>query len=108
MSKTKTKAAAPATAVVDSAKPLSAAHARRMGVTFLGLRRKAKELKRDGILTDDMDRQQKAEVLAAAIVADDQDAFETCRAEDGRDWESFFAALMAFIEKFLPLIMMFL
>jgi hypothetical protein len=94
--------------VVEATKPLSAVHARRMGVTFLGLRRKAKELKREGILTDDMDKQQKAEILAAAMVADSQDEFEACRAEDGRDWESFFAALIAFIEKIMPLIMMFL
>lgn len=106
MSKTKTKAAAPAAAVVDASKPLASQHAERLRVTRRRLIKIALELKRDGMLAES--REERAEQFAAVIADEDAGAFESCRVEDGRDWESFFAALISFIEKIMPLILMFL
>ncbi len=86
---------------------LSLAHRRRLGIGIIPARRIARRLDADGLLIRG-DRRAMAEQIAAAFVAEDQVTFEACRVEDGRDWESFFEALIAFIEKFIPLILMFL
>jgi len=93
---------------IISIRPLSAMQARRMGLGILPIRRTARELKEQDLLTDDMDNHQRAEVIALAMMSRDQKAFEAVLAEDGRDWEAFFAAIVAFLEKLMPLIMLFL
>jgi len=96
------------TTELESPGLLTESHIERLNLNYFGLRRRAKELKRDGIITRGMSRKQAAEILAASVVADNPEEFESCRAEDGRDWEAFFTALVAFLEKLMPLIMLFL
>ena len=90
---------------IVEAKVLSAQHAERMKVNRRRLFAIAWGLHRKGQLA--ATKEERAEQFAWIIATEDADAFEACRVEDGRDWEAFFAALVAFIEKIMPLILMF-
>lgn len=86
---------------------LKRGHPRRMGLRVLKLRKIAKDLQAQGVLVED-DPAIAAEQIAAVLVAENCAEVNACFAEDGRDWESFFQALAAFIEVIMPLILMFL
>lgn len=83
-------------------------HLRRMGANRLSGLRAARDLKRRGIINSDMSGKEIATAIAVEIAANNAEEVEVCRAEDGRDWESFFAALVKFFEMIMPFILMFL
>lgn len=92
----------------EAFRPLQARHARRMGVNRLSALRTARELKRFGVIDSTMSREEIALAIATDMAADNVPEFEACMAEDGRDWEGFFQALIKFIEAIMPFILMFL
>lgn len=84
---------------------------RKAGVTFFGMRREAKKMKAEGIDVKAMHRPVLAAEILVRIQENNPPAFEAAGQEyitagEGRDWEKFFAALIAFITKLLPLILM--
>ena len=91
---------------------MSIGEQRRLGITFRNVRRVTKELQREGVLTRG-DRRGNAALVMARIIEENPQAYEECRAsygdtEDGdKDWSAFFEALIAFLEKLIPLFMMF-
>lgn len=70
---------------------------RQRGLTLRNLVKVSRQLKESGELTSDMPRDEMAELILEAVVAEDPKAF----AEVGLDWD----AIIAFIEKLLPLIL---
>lgn len=74
---------------------------RKLGLTFGNALRITRKLQADGTLIAD-DPQAAAAQVAAAMVAENPGAF---KAAAGADWEEFFNALVAFIEKMMPLIL---
>lgn len=74
---------------------------RKLGLTFTNALRTARRLKAEGVLIED-DPHEAAAQVAAAMVAENPAAF---KAAAGADWESFFAQLIAFFEKIMPLIL---
>ena len=91
---------------------MSLGEQRKLGITFRNVRRVTKELHREGVLTRG-DRRGNAALVMARIIEENPQAYEECRAsygdtEDGdKDWSAFFEALIAFLEKLIPLFMMF-
>lgn len=77
---------------------------RKLGLTFGNALRIARKLHREGSLVSD-DSQSAAAQVAAAMVAENPELFRTAAADGERDWEEFFSALIAFLEKMMPLIL---
>ena len=71
---------------------------RKLGVTLRNAVRIARELKRDGEAVN-------ADAIAMVMVEDNPAAFVQA---GERDWESFFAALVKFLEAIMPIIQMFM
>lgn len=93
---------------VEGIQPISARHARRLGINRFSALRTARDLKMLGIITEDMSNHEIATAIAVEMAADRADEMELCMAEDGRDWSSFFAALIKFLEALMPFIMLFI
>ncbi|MFA5376343.1 MAG: hypothetical protein WC455_11415 [Dehalococcoidia bacterium] len=93
---------------VEAIRPISDKHARRLGANRWNCLKIARSLRRRGIINKDMTSKEIATAIAVEIAAKNADEMELCATEDKRDWASFFEALIAFIEKILPLIMMFM
>jgi hypothetical protein len=89
-------------------RPLAERHAKRLAVNRFRCLRIARELRRDGMISRGDSREEIATAIAAVIADEQSDEMELCMAEDGRDWEAFFAALIKFIEMIMPFIMMFM
>jgi len=79
-----------------------------MGMNRLSGLRTARDLKRRGVINNDMSAKDIATAIAVELAAQNADEVEACQAEDGRDWESFFAALVKFFEAIMPFILLFL
>jgi len=75
---------------------------RKLGMTFANALRVARKLHAEGTLVTD-DPETAAAQVAAAIVAENPVAFQSTVGE--RDWSEFFAQLIAFFEKMMPLIL---
>lgn len=71
---------------------------RRGGLTLVNVRRVAKDLARDGVLTSDMSRAEVREVVLDALHSENPKDF-------GRLTAINLDAILAFIEKLMPLIM---
>ena len=93
---------------VEAVRPISDRHAKRLGVHRWGCLRTARSLKRRGLISRDMTHKEIATAIAVEMAADNAEEMELCAAEDKRDWAAFFEALIAFIEKLMPFIMMFM
>lgn len=106
--------------VMIGGKRLSLKKRRELGITRQGVRRILKGMAKSGELVVSANSNEElyevggvfcskqvpdlAVDVAFALVARNRDAY--CKvAAPGRDWESFFDALIAFIERVLPLIM---
>ena len=70
---------------------------RAMGLTVRNMARAARELAADGSIDKDTPREDVAELVLEKIVTENPKAF----ADPGVDWD----AILAFIEKLLPLIL---
>lgn len=93
---------------VEAIRPISDKHARRLGANrFSGLKI-ARSLRRRGIINKDMTSREIATAIAVEMAAQKAEEMELCAAEDKRDWAAFFEALIAFFEKLMPFIMMFM
>jgi len=89
-------------------RPISDRHLRRMGATRINALRTARDLKRRGVISRDDDPKDIATAIAVEIAANNAEEFEKCAGEDGRDWPSFFKALVEFFTAIMPIIMMFM
>lgn len=90
---------------VEAVRHLSFLQRWRMGATIQNAKRIAKQLKAEGLLADS--REERARQIADELCVEAPGEAEVCAVEFGT-WEEFFQALAAFIEKILPLIMLFL
>ena len=90
---------------VEAKREISFLQRRRMGATILNARRIAKRLKAEGVLAED--KTERAQQIAEALCIEAPAEAEVCAMEYGT-WEEFFNALVAFIEKLLPLILLFI
>jgi len=75
---------------------------RQLGLTLVNVGRVMKQLKEAGEITDGMDAATIAAAVANAMVAENPEGF---KAAAGRDWQIFFEAVIAFLEKFIPLLL---
>lgn len=75
---------------------------RALGLTLRNCARVASELKANGEWTDD--RKTNAQNIVAQLVDEAPESF----VDADRDWASFFEALVAFLEKLMPLIEIFM
>lgn len=73
---------------------------RRLGLTLPALIPIVKQLQAESALTGDPSAD--AAALAQYLLAQNQQTF---REAAGRDWQAFFEALLAFLEKVIPLIL---
>lgn len=83
---------------------LSFRERRAAGVTFGNVLTKLREMQADGTL-DDLDKSARAAEVLHRIVQDDPQAVKAAAGE--RDWESFLAAMLAFLEAIIPILMIF-
>lgn len=90
---------------VEAQRGLSFVQRRRMGATILNARRIAKRLKAEGVLAEG--KAERAQQIAEELCIEAPSEAEVCAMEYGT-WEEFFQALAAFIEKMMPLILLFL
>ena len=82
---------------------LSFRERRAAGVTFRNVAKKLAEMQEDGSL-EELDSSARAAEVLRRIQADDPKALmDAC---GDRDWTEFFSALLAFIEKIIPIILM--
>jgi len=72
---------------------------RQLGLTLINVSRK--NLKDSGEIRDGMDNATMALAVANALIAEEPEAY---KAAAGRDWSTFFESLIAFLEKFIPLL----
>jgi hypothetical protein len=77
---------------------LSRREMRRLGVTVLNVRRRARQMARDGEITEDMSGDQIRDIVIDDLMGDEPYAFQQLGAPD---WD----AILKFIEKLLPLIL---
>lgn len=77
---------------------LSRREMRRLGVTVLNVRRRARQMVMAGEITDDMSAEQIRDIVLDDLMGDEPHAFQQLGAPD---WD----AILAFIEKLLPLIL---
>jgi hypothetical protein len=77
---------------------LSRREMRRLGVTVLSVRRRARQMAIDGEITSDMSGEQIRDIVMDDLMGDEPHAFQQLGAPD---WD----AILAFIEKLLPLIL---
>lgn len=89
---------------------------RKLGITLGAVLAAVRETKKDGELVslrglsgDELDaaNAENADAIAMYIIGDNAVAWSSL-ADEGRDWAAFFAALIAFIGKLRPLIMLFI
>jgi hypothetical protein len=85
-----------AEAVLESV--LSRREMRRLGLTVLNVRRRARQMAIAGEITADMSRQQIRDIVVDDLQGDEPRAFGQLSAPD---W----SAILAFVEKLLPLIL---
>lgn len=91
--------------MVEAKRELSWLQQRRLGATIWNARRIARKLKAEGVLAED--RRERAAQIAEVLCIEGPAEAEVCAVEYGT-WEDFFNAVVAFIEKIMPLIMLFL
>ena len=77
---------------------LSRREMRRLGVTVLNVRRRARQMAKAGEITADMSGEQIRDIVLDDLMGDEPHAFQNLGAPD---WDS----ILAFIEKLLPLIL---
>jgi hypothetical protein len=94
----------PALSSLKIGKRMSFRERRKLGFTFVNVRRVVKEMDAAGELDRDDPDGIAAQVMAR-LIAEKPAEFQKVAAE--RDWAEFFDALLAFIEKILPIIMQF-
>lgn len=85
-------------AEAELANKLDRREMRRAGLTVLNIRRRAKQMAKDGEITSDMTNEQIRDIVLDDLQAENSRAFEGFGAVD---WD----AILAFIEKLLPLIL---
>jgi len=93
---------------VEAIRPISDKHLRRLGANRWNGIKIARSLRRRGIINKDMTPTEIATAIAVELAAQNAEEMDLCLAEDKRDWAAFFAALIAFFEKLMPIIMMFM
>jgi hypothetical protein len=93
---------------VEAIRPISDKHLRRLGANRWNGIKIARSLRRRGIINKDMTPNEIATAIAVELAAQNAEEMDLCLAEDKRDWAAFFAALIAFFEKLMPIIMMFM
>lgn len=77
---------------------------RRLGLTVAAVAEAHRAAVADGEIDEDMPASVRSIVVAERLVAANPQGYA---AEAGRDWAEFFEQLLAFIEKLLPIIMLF-
>lgn len=82
--------------------------ARRLGFSLRNATAIGRELKEQGIITEDSTRKEVAEAIAFSLAGANQDEAKRICAEAGFDWNKLIELLTLFIEKILPLILPFI
>jgi hypothetical protein len=85
-------------AEVELETKLSRREMRRLGITVLNVRRRARQMAIDGEITADMPAEQMRDIVIDDLMGDEPHAFQQLGAPD---WD----AIIAFVEKLLPLIL---
>jgi len=75
---------------------------RKLGLTLGNVRRVLKTMREQGEIDESTDASTAAVMVAKVLVQENTDAY---KAAAGRDWEAFFEAVIAFLEKFIPMLL---
>jgi len=80
---------------------------RALGITPRNVRKALVELQKEGCITKDVEPSIAAVMVAEKLINENPSAYQAAAQEVG-DWDTFLEALIAFLEKLIPLILMFI